>query len=524
MSNAQFNAIMRVTVFSHFFKITKLTPQAKNLIYEFSKRFVMKGLERGPRGRYVMKQLRVFAAATKDREQFHFHINSFEDFKAFLKEKHISDSLVEIKYQKLFKPKEVHIPIREGWSAREHQVPIVDYLTADIIDTGALDEVIRSRLVGIQTGKGKTSTSLFAISKIGCLTVVIVRPMFMGKWLSDIIKVLEVEPKEVLSVRGSAQLKALINLALTDKLNAKFVIVSNKTMHGWLKHYEISPRAAKKAGYKCDPEDFFKVLGAAVRLIDEVHLDFHLNFRLDLYTHIPIAISLSATLFNNNKFLEDMYEVAYPKDKSRYNGGELDRYANAFSVHYSFKDYVKLNTTEFGSSSYSHNAYEKSIIRKQHYLDSYFSLIIWVAKLGFFKDYKPGERMAIFVASIAMATELSDFLKMMYPDLKVNRFVEQDPDENLLESDISVTTILSGGTAHDIPNLKAVILTVAVDSIQSNVQTLGRLRKLEDTPTRFYYFVNESVPKHVDYHKRKKDMLQERAATYRELFYPYQLG
>ena len=57
-------------------------------------------------------------------------------------------------------------------------------------------------------------------------------------------------------------------------------------------------------------------------------------------------------------------------------------------------------------------------------------------------------------------------------------------------------------------------MTIAVDSIQSNVQTFGRLRKLSDCDTSFYYFVCDDIPKHLDYHKRKIEMFHERAYSF----------
>ena len=135
-------------------------------------------------------------------------------------------------------------------------------------------------------------------------------------------------------------------------------------------------------------------------------------------------------------------------------------------------------------------------------------------------DYKYGEKLAIYVSSIKMATSLTEYLKQQYADLDVRRYVEDDPYENLLDPDIRITTIMSGGTGHDISNLKMVLLTVAISSSQSNVQTLGRLRKLDDIPVRFYYLTNLNVKKHVEYHEKKKEMLLFRAKTYKEFFYP----
>ena len=75
----------------------------------------------------------------------------------------------------------------------------------------------------------------------------------------------------------------------------------------------------------------------------------------------------------------------------------------------------------------------------------------------------------------------------------------------------------------DIPNLKTTILTIAVDSIQANIQTLGRLRKLDKIKTQFFYLTCNDIPKHVDYSARKKKMLLERAESFQEINAPFLL-
>jgi hypothetical protein len=107
---------------------------------------------------------------------------------------------------------------------------------------------------------------------------------------------------------------------------------------------------------------------------------------------------------------------------------------------------------------------------------------------------------------------------MKYPKMDIRRYCENDPYENLLDPDIRFTTLLSASVGHDISDLTTVILTTNVVSIQSNIQCLGRLRKLsDDHPVEFYYFTCKDIEAHVKYHLQKEKMLEKRAKSIRML-------
>jgi hypothetical protein len=59
-----------------------------------------------------------------------------------------------------------------------------------------------------------------------------------------------------------------------------------------------------------------------------------------------------------------------------------------------------------------------------------------------------------------------------------------------------------------------VFLTIALKSVQANVQVLGRLRKIPDVIVRFYFFTCMDIGKHIVYHEEKEKLMRERAATY----------
>lgn len=363
-----------------------------------------------------------------------------------------------------------------------------------------------------------TSTSAFAMAELGKRVVIIIKPMFIEKWIDDLEKLFDIKKKDVMVVKGSDHLKGLFQLAKEDKLECKFIIISNKTIQNWFKLYEQYREGIKTLGYETLPETLFEDLDAGIRLIDEVHMDFHLCFKIDLYTNVARSISLSATLVSNDDFISRMHETMHPT-KYRYAQQKLEQYINSYVVYYQFKDVSKIRTTEYGATSYSHNAFEKSIIKHYNTLINYYNLIHYVIQIGFEKNLRTKKKLLVFASTIEMCTLLSKYFAKIYPHLNVKRYVAEDSyEENLMVSDICFSTLGSAGTAVDIPNLTNVILTVAVDSIQSNIQSLGRLRDLGgDSKMEFHFLTCLDISKHLEYAFRKKEMLSRYAKTYSEI-------
>lgn len=359
-----------------------------------------------------------------------------------------------------------------------------------------------------------TFCALAAIATIGLRTVVIVKAQFLEKWVDDVHKTYDLEPEDVIVIRGSSQLQALLMMAKNDELESKFVVVSNKTIQNWLKLYERFRDGTFALGYEAVPEEFFAVLKAGVRLIDEVHMDFHLNFKIDTYTNVQKSISLSATLIADDDFLANMYRMTYPLD-TRFAGLPYDKYVHCNAVMYQLKDRFKIKGTDPATGKYSHNYFEQQILKYPLVASNYMELIDKTLKSTWYHpdNYQPGDRVLILCASIDFCSVLTAFLKKRYPHLDVRRYVEDDPYENLLEPDIRVSTMLSAGTGHDIPALTSTLLTTAMRTSGGNIQGLGRLRKIEGRRTMFDYFVCEDLDKQVEYHEQKVKLLESRALT-----------
>lgn len=502
---------------SRFFKVLPLTHRAKQMCLELQSRFTYKSFVKFGKAALPPDQIKIYACGLFDNTEFRFHINSYHVFLDNIKGFYPSGAKYTVVDKSLPECEKRNIAIKPEWKVRDYQEPIIEYLVAG---------KPKDKFIGIQTGKGKTFCSLVGVSKIGYRTIIIVEGGLITKWASDILKVLDIPAKRTLCVRGSQQLKGLISLANTKEFeNIDVILLSNTTLQDWITiHETLSHEKGIDIGYGVHPELFYEHLKIGHRLIDEVHKKFHFNYKQDLYTNTHHVTSLSATLFSYDKQQEGYYEIAYPKAE-RYKAGEVDKYCKSYAVVYRIDKEKKIKTKEFGREEYSHLAFEKSILRNKELKYNYFNLIVEIMYEGYIPNYKPGNKIAIYVSTTDLATELVNFLKRKFPDKTVERYVStlKDPYKNLLDPDIRVSTLGSGGTGHDIIGLTDTILTIAIMSLQANVQVFGRTRFIKDQDTRFFFLNCVNIKAHMKYLDLKSKLMKEIAKGYDILNYSKEL-
>jgi superfamily II DNA or RNA helicase len=503
-----------VKVQSHHYVCKVVTPLARGVVERFGKRFVQYGMER--RGRQIVHApLKVFGSRTSNSIEYRYHINTLGEFKKHIAGNNFGPNFAVFETAELPLAVEVKFKTRPYKLSDEEQK---DPLALFEYQEEAVDYVVegtppKSKLIGIQTGKGKGMISMFSMSRIGMRPLILVKPSFVEKWVDEIVDIIDIDPKEIMVVRSTKHLHALILMALEGEFHSKIVVMNNTIFRNWIKSYEMLHEGSLDVGYGCYPDEFMAIIGAGLRLIDEVHMDFFLNFMIDLFTHCQRSLSLSATLMSKDDFMNMMYDIAYPT-QDRFAGLAYDKYANVTALLYRFKDPEKIRYQDPTSKNYTHNLFEQSVMKRPEVLANYLKLIDGRVQHRYLKNYQPGERAIIFAASIDLCTYITDYLKQKYPHLDIRRYVEDDPYENVIEADLRVTTIGSGGTAIDIPNLVYALMTTSISSVQANLQALGRLRKLRTGKTpEFDYLVNADNPKQMDYHVEKGILLKTRALT-----------
>lgn len=501
---------LTLNVYTHHFSITKLSPRGRQAADSFSRRNMQYGL-RKERGKFIRAPLKVYAASTVDRREFRFHINQLNEFREHLKNNYIGEEMYDTVIHERPAPKKVVLKIREGWNARDNQLEAIQYA----------NNVQRphSKLIAIATGMGKSFITMRSSSDLCLRTMYIMRPSFIEKWIIDFHKTYDLDPDDILVVQGGESLLALFALAKEGKLDAKIILMSNKTLQLWLKLYKERGIEILELGYPCLPHQMFEYLDVGRRVIDEVHMDFHLNFLIDLYTHVYDSLSLSATLISDDATVQRMQEIAYPV-KKRYDGAGYTPYIRGKAVIYGIQDMAKIRFQDYATKSYNHIIFEQSLMRSPKHLAKYLELIRAVADDVYVNNHIEGNKLLIFAGSIEFCTVLTNFLKKAFPQHSVERYVEDDPYENLMKPDIRVSTVISAGTAVDIPGLKAAILTTAISSTASNLQSLGRTRVMADGQNPYFvWFVCENIPKHIEYHEKKRQVLEKRLLSYQSQHY-----
>lgn len=507
---------------THHFLVTDITPRSRPCVLNFARRQVQYGFARG---RGAMKPaLKTFAASTADRQEFRFHINHWKEFQEEMMFHRLSESLVEIIHDPVHQGLVVDLPLKPGWSPRNDQPLAIEYLVTP--------PPPRSKCVIKPPGTGKTAVALMAMSKIGHRAVGIMKPQFLENWIEGAMKMYDIPLEDMVVVSGSKQLITLLNLAVEDRLPQKIILISNKTMQNYISTYEEHKEAIIDMGYPCYPDQMLELLRAGVRFIDEVHMDFHLNFKLDLYTNIEQTQVFTATFLSDDVKVKQMMLLAYPY-KERYIGPAIVPYVRTRAIFYALREPDKVKFRIPGNTAYNHNVFEESILKNDRLTAGYFELIKTMVDMEFLdpKFYQAGDKGILFCSSIAMCTALQDYLQKKFPNLDVRRKVADDDREELREGDLVVSTLGSGGTGHDIPNLTWVGLTTNVKSSSGNIQGHGRLRELraieiapgvflEAREPRFTYLVNEDNLKHVEYHEAKKELILPLSTTYRIMHYP----
>lgn len=497
----------QIDVFTHNFCITRASPRMKELVNTFVRRFIGYTWEQTG-GIYNKVPNKVFASAAANRTEFRFHIHALEEFKEFLLRFYFTDKLVDWIIHPEPEAVKVDIKVKDGWAARENQLAIIDHLA---------NSPCRIRLAELATGVGKSISAMLAMKQIGLRICVVVAAKYLQKWVDDLTKTYDCDPEEIILVQGGKSLKALLEISQETDFTATAIIISSTTWRNWMTDYEDCGKETLELGYATTPDKFFEWIGCGVRLIDECHQDFHFYFKLDCFTNVRYSISLSATMISSDPFIKKMHNVMFPLD-TRLAKDAIPKFIDAWAVHYAFGDVNKIKVNHRGRSDYSHTALEESILMNVPMMLNYLRLLDSVLQFGYFKDKKPGDRAIIFASTVEMCTRMTTWLQVKYPDLDIRRYVGEDPYENVLDADIRVTTIGSGGTAIDIANLACSIMTTAISSVASNVQALGRLRDRKGAGhCRFLYYVATNVDQQVKYHHTKKEMLKERTAHYNDL-------
>lgn len=439
-----------------------------------------------------------------NRGVWQLHNNQFVHLYHYLKEINYKLEITDKVDERDYPVTIADMIVRDGWELRDKQIPVSEFL---------LTNPVKSKLVPLATGSGKTFVSLYTLAQLKQRMGIVILPAYIDKWASDIATIHKAQITDVMTVQGSKQLRAVIQMALAGKLDKDYYVFSNRTLSNYIEEYEKEPELCVDM-YGCSPMELFPLLGIGNLLVDETHQHFQSIFKILIYMNVKFQIGLSATLMSDDPVVRRVHKVIYPTE-CVYGDSMIKKYIDLFAVAYGMQEHRKkiVRTTNYGSNNYSHIAFEQSIMKRTDLMEIYYRLIDTAIQDYYIPDYQPKDKLLVFVATIQLATQLTAFLKKKYPEKLVNRYCEDDPYEDLMSGDIIVSTHLSAGTAVDIPHLRVAIQTVCISSPVSNIQNLGRLRELKDRDVKYVYLYCENLGKHKDYHMKRVELFKDRVAN-----------
>ena len=497
-----------LTRYSHHFTVSNIRKDAVRVategVYNQFAHWQFGRRDDGSFGRMIGKHFAVKMIGRHGDACYRFHINAWHTFCMALDGVGYGKDQFNIYEMPLYEPQPANLTFGFAHALREDQLAAHEYL---------MSAAPASKLVTAQTGTGKSVTATHALCAKAKRVLVIIRPMYIKKWIADLQNLCGIPKERIVVVSGDKYpgitVKPLQELlkCVTEDLPYDAIIISNKTIRRWLTKYIERGDKLLNEGYAITPVELCERLGTNGYLVDERHQDFHLQFLMDLFTHAPETIGLTATLISDDPFITKMQSILHPPH-TRAKKAAYNVYARVSSFHYWFKNPDRIRLVQFGSTSYSHTAFEDSIARNPQVLKNYFDMVrLAVERYWNNNGKRVGDRCLIFFATIVMCSKFVAYLRAFYPHVNISRYCEGDPYENLIESDIAVSTVISAGTAHDIAQLTAVIMTNVMKSSSSNWQVLGRLRDLKDGRNPYFvYFVGEDFGKHIDYHMAKQEL------------------
>ena len=538
---------IEIDIYSHHFVVRNPDVETKKVLYGIASDFTTftSVYDRATkRTKWVPDK--TYAVHVGFGEEFRFHIGQLPLLTEYFKKQLLNVENYTITNHAPKMGDLVDLKVRDNWKLYPDQVRAKNFALTAYKEIGRT-EGAQAPLLSMPTGTGKTVTSSFVCSEIGQRVCIFVLARFVDKWVGDVKEIYDVENKDICVIRDGKALTDASHWAKDDPKYPmpKIFIISINTMNVWLNAYCEGRRGVKpntiaygssKAEearfleaeksfdlekYGCQPYELMERLGIGVALFDEAHMHLHMCFKIFCFLHLPFTLSLSATMRNKNVIIQRVQRTMFPRT-IRFEEIKMKEYINCYACAYQITNLgsTKVKTSEQGKDSYSHNAFERSILQDKNLGPKYMKMIVDMVVNNYHKNYLPGDKCLIFVAKKETAIFLRDLIRKELPSYITNTYLEEDPLEQLMASDISCSTVLSAGVALDIPNLRHAILTISVDSEQANLQAIGRLRELKDRDVNYWYLYCSNIPKHVQYHRNKKDLFRGRVKGHHDVILP----
>ena len=523
-----------IQVFTHGFKVMAHDPRIKLACRRVLSDWVVRTDKKveNARGEMVTVSVptQIYGAELNNGESFWFHKGQFPGLQTELRANQLMAEDLRVEYIKTHKPDKVKLELRKGRVLRDYQEDARRFALDDV-DVG--DHF--SKLIAIPTGGGKTVSLCGIMEELGERVMISVLPKYHVKWVGDkevtgdLESNLDIKKSDIMPVENKGQLRGLIHICKEQgsKKLPKIIAITLTTLSTFIDDYEADPEGCLQ-DYGAVPWQLPALTGIGLVGVDEAHEHIYKVFKLAAHLHGVKFIALSGTMRAEDAFVERVQNVIFPKIK-RYEEVKMEKYIDVEFIGYHFaRDLLhKIRYQAFGRNDYSHAVLEKSILRYPRLLNGYIKIVTGILDWDFVKVRRPEEKAIVYVATVDMADKFITALTVRYPHLKIARYCAAQGDKyaDLMSSDITVSTIQSSGTAVDIPNLICNICTTMVNSSKSNLQVLGRLRKLPGgRKVTLYMPFCRDIKKHFKYTEFRFELFKDITKSIKTFNYGNRVG
>lgn len=489
---------MRVKMYRHSFFVYPHSHDEVMACESFAERWAKKELVPNPyTGIKEEVTKAVFCTHTWDRREMGFLIKMWPEFKAHMS---FTSPNTKLDIESYDPPmgKKVKLKMKAKFSPRGQQPEALEYIKSSHRNVSVLEAA---------TGFGKTITAFFSMEYKNTRTAAVMGATHIKTWTNCGKEYMGMGTKDVLVIAGSSNLKAAVEMIRAKDINPKFILISSQTLQKFISAYEED---FQNTHYPFTPIELWELLGVGFLIRDETHEAIHATVKQIIYSNVREILFLSATLVSDDKFINRIYEYVFGSKKERWISNPNTHIGVRPTFYWCHPQLLRHRSFKFQSSfGYSHVDFEKSILKRKRVLNEWLEYNNSILRSTLIKNYQKGLKALVLVSTKKMAYEMQAYLKKQYPKLTVGAFVSGAKSAELYERDIVVSTPKGAGTGKDIPGLYVVIQTIAVNSIQLNLQIMGRLRPVKingkDTGlTPLYIYLNcNSIPKHIEYHRKR---------------------
>lgn len=419
-------------------------------------------------------------------------------FVEYLKAYGVLKEQITVEYKNSYDITHVDYAVNPEIIPRDYQESYIDILTKNTD--------IPFMLIDLPTGKGKSLIAAYTIAKLKCRAAMFIIPMYIEKWIEDFNKYLGLESYDIYIISGIDSINRLYE-NIASYSNVKLFIFSIRTTSLYIENYD------KKVVSIVKPEEMLTSLGVGVAFNDETHQEYHALYTIFSRINVKRVIGSTATLDSHDRTTRNMYNILFPATARVSNLVVFTKYVNIVAVSFKILNAKRIRCKTI--NGYSHIMVEKYIMRKRSLLTEYTNMLFYyIEEVYISKLDNYSQKLLIYANTIDFCTYLASVIKNRYPELDVRRYVEADSYENIMTANITVSTVKSAGTALDIPNLIAVIQTVSINSLQANLQTVGRLREIPGKEVYFYYLYTPDIHSQREYHNKRRELLAPRCKTF----------